>query len=412
MWGSIGAVIIGLKLLSAVVSGIFPLVLTERGLGNFFYFFLFSCFFLPSVDAESIVFFDMKQETAQMLVVIIGVFSVSFLQKNVARNKKVLIGCTVAAGGIAVLLLLQELQSKWLLSLLVGYTSCLYLLGVALSIWSLQMKQPLSRFKLIATVFSQLLHVVAIITTLSNAILLGLIALAVGLVLNGISKKKKSKSVTLELGGRQREDVEKGEDAEVSGVSLAAFVGFIPVLICGLNGEQILDARLKLSLRKSHLDGDKNPIILHHCITAMSRLFAFQSSASNVQQMALIWGATQLFRLMVLNSISNLRNLYLTGFLIALDKYAGSLGEIALETAVLQKIPTLSHGWIPAIVLLSMMQPFEDITGSLVKLIVRNNVLGRYQSVVVLGLVLSIVWVMLRWTRESNQKNQKKEGER
>ncbi len=74
-------------------------------------------------------------------------------------------------------------------------------------------------------------------------------------------------------------------------------------------------------------------------------------------------------------------------------RYAGSMGEIALETALLLRLPQSSKGIVPAVALLAVLQPIEDLTGYAVKLLVRADAIPFKYGVIV-GLIVFTVAIV------------------
>ena len=111
-------------------------------------------------------------------------------------------------------------------------------------------------------------------------------------------------------------------------------------------------------------------MVLSHLVTAGARLAAFQSNF-HFSVLIALWAAAQLLRLFVLGANAEVfsANLWQIGALVALDKWAGSLGEIALESALLSRLESQGkktgavagrERWlVPAVALLALLQPLE-----------------------------------------------------
>jgi hypothetical protein len=135
------------------------------------------------------------------------------------------------------------------------------------------------------------------------------------------------------------------EETKVLRVSVYSAVVFLIIAVVGLNGEQILDASFKLSLRSAHLGslagnsfnfvfkilfrqtitktlaGRRGPMILQHLVTAFARFVAFKTSSFSHFTLIVFWGVSQLVRLAVIGADAAVgENLYLVAGLIMLDK--------------------------------------------------------------------------------------------
>lgn len=286
---------------------------------------------------------------------------------------------------------------------------CLFLLTNIATAWSVSTTLPLSRYRALGTALVQLVHLLVLFVPhifATNASLLVIVTIASAICLWGVMRYK-----SLHL-------YHKGSHIETRfthGVSLASSITFILACVIGLNGEQILDASLKINLRTAHWEGDKYPIALNHLITASSRLLAFgmSSSISNPVSLMGIWTTTQILRLILMGAHADLSSLWVTGGLIVLDKWSGTLGEIALETALLHRLSEAPRGIFPAIYLMSLYQPLEDITGSAVKIIVRGaksaeagtilNLFQEYKGFIVAAMVVTTFVFVTRWSQTSPQ---------
>lgn len=69
------------------------------------------------------------------------------------------------------------------------------------------------------------------------------------------------------------------------------------------------------------------------------------------------------------------------------------MGEIALEKALLLRLPQSARGIVPAVALLALLQPLEDVTGHAVKLLVRSNMIP-FKFGVIAALILFTVSVV------------------
>lgn len=271
---------------------------------------------------------------------------------------------------------------------------------------------PLSRPRLLGTVMTQLFHLgVLFFPTLASPwALLALVALPIVAMV-----------VSFQMISSNSSSSSSSSSSSVPSYSVALSASLIWIAVCavGLNGEQILDASLKISLRASHVDGQRGPMAMHHAITALSRLLAFGSSSSSIptRYLGLGWAAAQLLRLILLGAQADLSShpLWIVASLIALDKYAGSMGEVALEAALLRRLSSFPrNGIVPALVLISCMQPLEDVTGSAVKLFVRAirkaeplstlALIGSFKAGIIVALILFTVFFIWRWSQLTPQK--------
>lgn len=301
-----------------------------------------------------------------------------------------------------------------LFSLFVGCHISLFLLANIATAWSVSTTLPLSRFRALGTAAIQLIHLLVLFVPdifATSASLFVISSLGCATCLWGVLRYK-----SLEL---YRKDSHI-EERFTHGVSTAAAISFLLACVIGLNGEQILDASLKLNLRAAHWEGDRYPIALNHLITASSRLLAFgmSSGISNTVTLMGIWVATQVLRLVLMGAHADLSSLWITGSLIILDKWSGTLGEIALETALLRHLHNSPRGLFPAIFLMAMYQPLEDITGSAVKILVRGgksattgvlHSFHEFKGIIVLVMVIAIFFVVVKWSRKESQIQELKE---
>eukprot|EP01127_Copromyxa_protea_P019118 TRINITY_DN6126_c0_g5_i1.p1 TRINITY_DN6126_c0_g5~~TRINITY_DN6126_c0_g5_i1.p1 ORF type:complete len:428 (+),score=52.97 TRINITY_DN6126_c0_g5_i1:534-1817(+) len=305
-------------------------------------------------------------------------------------------------------------QAEWF-TLFVVFQVALFLLANIATAWSVSTTFPLSRYKALGTALIQLLHLGVLFLPhifASTPALLVILFFSTLICLWGV--------MTCPTLDPQKE----GDDTEnklVHGVSLASAISFILVCFVGLNGEQILDASLKLKLRVAHWGGDRGPIALNHVLTATSRVFAFGMSSENYSPSVLmgIWATTQLLRLMIMGANADLSSLWITGGLILLDKWSGTLGEIALETALLRKLHDAPKGFFPALYLMALYQPIEDITGTAAKVFVRSgmtaqpdtfwNLFQEFKGPIVAVMVISIFVVVWKWTSDGKRSNMKKD---
>jgi hypothetical protein len=121
------------------------------------------------------------------------------------------------------------------------------------------------------------------------------------------------------------------------------------------------------------LAGRRGPLLLTHLVTAGARLVAWRADF-HFSVLGALWAATQFVRLFFLGAKAELlvsENLWQIGALVALDKWAGSVGEIALESALLSFLQKNSQNsandsggnrerWlVPAVALLALLQPLE-----------------------------------------------------
>lgn len=86
----------------------------------------------------------------------------------------------------------------------------------------------------------------------------------------------------------------------------------------------------------------------------------------------------------------------MTASLIALDKWSGSMGEIALEMSLLKRLRSAKSGIIPAISILGLYQPIEDITGSIAKVAVRSLDYTTVILPIVLIFVATVTWMVFK----------------
>jgi hypothetical protein len=310
-----------------------------------------------------------------------------------------------------------ESHQEVLFALFIVYHICLFLLSNIATAWSVSTTLPVSRYRALGTAFIQILHLLVLFVPHMFAETSTLVVIAVAscaICLWGVLKYN-----TLEL----YKEGTHVEEKFTHGVSGASAIAFILACVIGLNGEQILDASLKLNLKNAHWEGDRNPIALNHLITAGSRFLAFGMSSDFVEPSKLmsVWLIAQILRLGLMGAHADLSSLWITGGLILLDKWSGTLGEIALETALLKKLSHSPSGFFPAIFLMSLYQPLEDITGSAVQVLVRGGrsaasesplgLFHDYKGVIVSAMVISIYFVVTKWSHydEPAKEKQKKD---
>ena len=190
---------------------------------------------------------------------------------------------------------------------------------------ALRSGQPLSRARLIGTAIAQLLVVlVLLVPAFSSPVVVCAIAMA-GCAMTTFGAVDQEETTTNEKQDAAKvENVSATEEKKTSdllSVSVASALAFLIIAVVGLNGEQILDASFKLSLRSAHLVGRKGPLVVHHLITAFARFVAFKTSSISHVTLIVLWGAAQLLRLTIVGANADIsNNLYVVGGLIMLDK--------------------------------------------------------------------------------------------
>jgi hypothetical protein len=295
-----GLVVVGSKLSSSFLSGLMPAVLAERGATEF----------VAGWDSS----WELAGAASLGLIVLPMIFpahlSFSSSSSWIVRDASVAL--------LLVSLALVVVPTSALVSSLLPYLFfvchlALFLMAQFASAAALKSGVPLSRHRLLGTVVSQLLVVLfLLIPSLSTPVVLFAVAL-VGCFL-------------VTLGAVDPEGTTKATEESTGGqdylrVSLASAVAFLVIAAIGLNGEQILDASFKLSLRSAQLAGRKGPIVLQHLITAFARFAAFKSGTISHGVLIVLWGVVQLVRLWIVGADADLSgNLYVVGGLIMLDK--------------------------------------------------------------------------------------------
>ena len=170
--------------------------------------------------------------------------------------------------------------------LMLGITASLFLMSLFASAISLENNVAVSRFKLIATVITQLYHVLVLYFEIfGNPVVLCFISI-LGFVVfifgafgtNSVTAKKNH------------------DDVDISKTIGLHTAGTLLFFMCvGLNGEQLLDAKLKVSLKNVMWEeGRKAPIAMHHLITAGARLVAFSSDTRDPFKSICIWAVCQM----------------------------------------------------------------------------------------------------------------------
>lgn len=378
MSGAIVAVVIGNKLLSGLISGIIPLSFVSKGYG-----------------ARFVEDFEYSFEMTSAIVIFFSSFYFFFRQRI---SEKFTVMSLLFVLFVTMLFAFDVIPEPFTLkALLFGCNiGLLSVSNFALAL-SLRSNIPLTRYKLLATVCVQVLHLLVLFFDFfSRGIVLSAIAVvSFALIFWGTRHKGASSLSTKSL---DDDDVEFKK-----AVTLQTAAAFLLICIVGLNGEQMIDASLKLSLKKLHWEGNKGPIAVHHAVTAVARLIAFGSPLGPKSAIC-IWGIVQLLRVFVM-SYKVMDSIFVVIALISLDKWSGSIGEIALEKVLMKTLQNGSaiHATIPAIFLMSLYQPIEDITGSLVKIIVR---VLPFQTLIFVALILVsfVVAYILRTFKEEKKK--------
>jgi hypothetical protein len=139
-----------------------------------------------------------------------------------------------------------------------------------------------------------------------------------------------------------------------------------------------------------------------------ARLVAYFSTGGTFLSprfMIVLWFISQCVRLVVLRSVADIASLPLltTGSLIALDKWSGSLGEIALEASLLNLLATHNEKQtrpgiftMASTTLMCLVAPLESLNGSSAKMIARSAYGTSVPMIVLLSLVpVGCVW---RWS--------------
>lgn len=347
--------------------------------------------FTGSLSKEVLERFDAADEAAAMFVVIAGCTMAGIRGHVLPRSPHVMQGVVLMLGLVSLLVV-----AGWhaMVALVVQHV-CLFLLSNFLSVCALQAQQPLSRYRLLGTVVSQLLALAALSSPHwfeDGFVLAAVVILCCGLLVILLQRLR------LEAAAERTRRV-----VADFGVSAGSAVLFVAVALLGLNGEQILDASFKLAFRQAHLEGDAMPLALHHSLTILSRLLAF-SYAASPPVLALCWALVQAVRLVALDLPFSL---WSTATLIFLDKLFGSWGEIALETVLLRRLNGFPRGLVSAGFLLGLLQPIEDVTGSFVKHFVRHGAKSEnpaiiffyaHQKIFISLMVAGITYIIVTWS--------------
>lgn len=257
----------------------------------------------------------------------------------------------------------------------------------------------LARVKLLGTCGGQAIQLAVLflpaLTTLVP--LLAFLCIACGLIYWGVTHELS------DLHQKSRATVSMvAKEAKQRHVGIAVASLFALIAFLGLGGEQILDARLKLSLRTAQSLGAVAPMAIHHAVTIGARLAAYVCSGPlllNSRAMILVWFCSQCLRLAVLRSFTDISTLPLvaTGSLIALDKWSGSLGEIAIEASLLRMLSTSNQArgtWLlDSTFLMGIVGPLEALNASASKMIARSTLGTSIPLILTLSLVpVASVW--------------------
>ena len=179
---------------------------------------------------------------------------------------------------------------------------------------------------------------------------------------------------------------EKGAPKSTDNYVSARTAGiFAIVCIIGLNGEQIMDHMLSLKIRHIQAyEGDSSLAVLNEVVRGgaalavfITYLFSFKRvSFFGPKTMISAWALCQFLRLVIFGASFDIQSSSpaVVVSLILLDKYTAGLGEIALEQSLMQYLlssSSSSSSFLSIPFLMSASLAIEQITGSGVKVFTR-----------------------------------------
>ncbi len=382
------ALVVAQKVASQLLSSVVPGALVEQGAGDFVQRVL-----EPAQDAANVA-----------VTVALSVTCSALVRWTPSRGAGLVAVAALAL--VMTLLVLQPVQlsySALVVLMCVAGAAHWIIAQIALAI-SVARQAGLARYRLLGTVGAQALSLAVLLwpALAARGGLLVLTALVCGAL-----------TLALVLHARHAHSTSSADasprDVTQQLVAPGAALLFLAVALVGLNGEQVVDARLKLSLRAAHALGVRGPMIVSHAMTIAARIAAYVNTGQAQMSplaMILLWQGAQALRVTLL-AVADVRTLplALTATMIALDKWSGSLGEVALEIALLRFLsrhaaPRTASLAVTAVFLMGLMGPCESVTGSLAKLVARTEWLGGPAVLLLTVVPVAAVW---RWTRESRR---------
>lgn len=356
-----------------------------------------------TVDAPYAVRLDVADDAAQLGALVLVSLALHVAGRAPGQRAS-WVAALLMAGALGALCVAPRLPLAWLVAVLAVAEGALLVLQQRAVVAALSAGSGLARPRLLGTVAAQLLLLVALVVPAPRA-LLAAFAVATAVGCGALAAR-------VHTSGAQ---VDEAATEALPTVSWAAGLVFLAVATVGLNGEQILDAQLKLSLKSAAALGRVAPLALHHALTLGARVAAYASSASRLSAMEplallALWTGAQAVRLFFLHGIgAEALPLPVVGMLIgtcvpvwvwvcvwvcwctrnrslALDKYSGSMGEIALEAVLLQWLAGVAPAaGVAGAVLVAWMQPLETLSGANAKLMARSASLGSWPVVAALS---------------------------